>query len=172
MTRPGLMVILLCLVLLIGARQVLLLDHHLTCPLPVHGPEGLRAQRGLKAGTLKVVWDRIGHGDALVEVQINDGTQTFTKLVKPGYQWIQFDGLPQGRHLDIKAALVRDSYIISTVSTLQLLAIQTKAGYPKPPTSKPQATPIPAPTALTLNCPTEIRTIGGDIIEGEFACWG
>lgn len=146
MTRPGLMVILLCLGLLMGAGKVLPLDHRQTCPFRVDGPEGLRAQRGLKAGTLKVVWDRFGHGDdTRVEVQINDGTRTFTQLAKPDYQWVQFDGLPQDRHLDIKAALVRGPYIISEVSTLQLLTIQTQAGYPPRPTPQPTPTPTPYP---------------------------
>ena len=109
------------------------------CPphLRVAGPEDLSAARGLRAGELRVAWNRIAsvlHDDPVITVVVDDGTTTIVHHVPVEAISDFFDSVPRGRDLEITVALTRQQHVVSDIIRIRIRATQTRTGdRPRPP---------------------------------------
>ena len=90
--------------------------HYRVCPHPMPGPQELRAERTLKAGELKVSWERVNTSklgprplfvETFITVIVDDGSTTTVRQARPTTSQILVDGLSRGRDLEITAAITR-----------------------------------------------------------------
>ena len=141
-------------------------DHHFfadyrVCPLQqrVGEPEELEARRGLKAGELRVGWNRISTTllgpDSLLDetsitIIVDDGVRSVVRQVPVEATFADLDAVPRGRDLDVAVALTRRGHVISDVGTLKLRYTQTRTGDRAPAQERGQ-TPSAIVTANTTN---------------------
>ena len=124
------------------------------CPLHhlVEAPQQLRAARGLKAGELRVAWERVtttmlGPGaqfpETVVTVIVDDGTNPIVRNLPLTTSGVSVDSVPRGRDLEIFVALTRQGHVISKIGRIHLTSKQTRTGE-QPPSSDRER--LPAPT--------------------------
>ena len=103
------------------------------CPLQqrVGEPEELEARRGLKAGELRVSWNRISTSlldETSITVIVDDGVRSVVRHVPVEATFADLDAVPRGRDLDVAVALTRRGHVISDIGTLKLRYSQTRTG--------------------------------------------
>ena len=90
--------------------------HYRVCPHLIPGPQELRVQRTLKAGELKVSWERVDTSllgprslfvETFITVNVDDGSTTAVRQARPTTTHVLVDGLSRGHDLEITAAITR-----------------------------------------------------------------
>jgi hypothetical protein len=165
-TRLGCPALFVCIiVLLFGggvlAEQHAFQAHHRSCPRHqrVACPQDLQAARGLKAGELRVSWQRVAHpqdapallGEAAVTVIVDGGGAALVGTAPAGATSVRFDTVPRGRDLAIAAAWTRQGHVISEVCRLRIRSTQTRTGDRTPSRS---SSPAPVPATVTTTTTT------------------
>lgn len=130
-----------------------LFPNHRVCPRLLEGPQHVAAARGPKAGDLQVRWGLVQPRDVMVSVSVTDGRQVFVEHVRPDRGLAELEGLPRGVDLDIAVALTREGHLVSTISGIRLLAIQTQSRYGPIFVADPSARTVSAaePPAVTTS---------------------
>lgn len=119
-------------------------------------PEELRAERGLKAGELRVAWNRMaslspGFGgqpnEVFITVIVEGGGKVVVRQVAYGATFADIDGVPRGVDLEIAAALTRQAQVISDISRTRLMSTRTSTR-DRPRIRDRDGDPVPPPFSL------------------------
>ena len=117
-------------------------------------PQDLQAARGLKAGELRVSWQRVANlqdspallGEPAVTVIVDGGGTSVVGTASATATSVLFDTVPRGRDLAITVALTRQGNVISEVCRIQIRSTQTRTGDRTP---SRVSSPVPVPATVT-----------------------
>ena len=132
-------------------------DRYRVCPSLLEAPRELRVARTLKAGELRVSWQRVPtatlgpeplFAETFVTVIVDDGETPIVRQVRPTTTEVLVDGVARGGDLEIAAAVTRHYHLLSEISRLRLRATQTRSwDRPRPDTGTTTVPPTgPPPT--------------------------
>jgi hypothetical protein len=128
-------------------------------------PQALQAARGLKAGELRVAWQRVANpqdapdrlGEPVVTVIVDGGGEALVGTAPAGATGVRFDTVPRGRDLAIAAALTRQGHVVSEVCRLRLRSTQTRTG-DRTPSRRSSPPSVPATVTTTTTTDTSPAT--------------
>ena len=134
--------------------------HYRSCPQhqQVACPQDLQAARGLKAGELRVSWQRVANlqdspallGEPAVTVIVDGGGTAVVGTAPAIATSVLFDTTPRGRDLAIAVALTRQGHVISEVCRIHIRSTQTRTGDRTPYQTSSLSAPPPVPTTAPI----------------------